>query len=78
MSRKELSAEAALVAQLKERLGETQRAVKEERTLADRLRAEAKTSSDSLSRKVRRFYLCCGPARTCNVATGFHTMLLQP
>jgi hypothetical protein len=54
LSRQELSAEAALVAQLKERLEETRQAVKEERTLADRLRAEAKSSSDSLSRKVSK------------------------
>lgn len=51
--RQELSQEARLVADLRERLQETQEAVDEERSLAEKLRAEAKASSDSMSRKVR-------------------------
>ena len=50
----EVSAEAARAAQLKARLELTQQAVGEERSQADRLVAEAKASSDDLSRKVSR------------------------
>lgn len=53
MCRNELSAEAALAAKLKEQLEETEKAVSEERSLADKLRAEAKATSDSMARKVQ-------------------------